>query len=151
MIENLLRLYTRDLEKLADEISAFRKEDNLWRIEGDIKNTAGNLCLHLIGNLNHFIGAVIGKTGYVRHRETEFTNKGIPRQEMIRSVHETKLIVIDSLEKMDIQLLSSHYPIDVFGEKMTYGYFLMHLISHLNYHLGQINYLRRILEKDEKI
>ncbi len=151
MIENLLRLYARDLEKLADEISAFRKEDNLWRIEGDIKNTAGNLCLHLIGNLNHFIGAVIGKTGYVRHRETEFTNKGIPRQEMIRSVHETKLIVIDSLEKMDIQLLSSHYPIDVFGEKMTYGYFLMHLISHLNYHLGQINYLRRILEKDEKI
>jgi uncharacterized damage-inducible protein DinB len=151
MIENLLKLFARDLEKLADEISAFRKEDNLWRIEGDIKNTAGNLCLHLIGNLNHFIGAVIGKTGYVRHRETEFTNKGIPRQEMIRSVHETKLIVIDSLEKMDSQLLSSHYPIDVFGEKMTFGYFLMHLISHLNYHLGQINYLRRILEKDEKI
>ena len=150
MIDTLIKLFTRDLEKLASEISTFKKEDNLWRIEGDIKNTAGNLCLHLTGNLNHFIGAVIGNTGYVRHREAEFTDKDIPRPEMIRSIHKTKLAVSDTLKKMDTQLLTLHYPIDVFGEKMTYVYFLIHLESHLNYHLGQINYLRRILEKDEK-
>lgn len=150
MIDSLIKLFTRDLEKLASEISAFKKEDNLWRIEGDIKNTAGNLCLHLTGNLNHFIGAVIGNTGYVRHREAEFADKHIPRPEMIRSIHETKRVVSDTLEKMNPQLLTLNYPIDVFGEKMTYEYFLIHLESHLNYHLGQINYLRRILEKDEK-
>lgn len=150
MIDTLIKLFTRDLDKLAGEISTFKKEENLWRIKGDIKNTAGNLCLHLIGNLNHFIGTVIGNTGYVRNREAEFAEKGIPRDDLVKNIHKTKLVVIESLKKMDTQLQTLHYPIDVFGDKMTYEYFLIHLESHLNYHLGQINYLRRILENDEK-
>lgn len=146
MIDALIKLYTRDLEKLSFEIDAFQKEENLWCIEGEIKNSAGNLCLHIMGNLNHFIGAIIGGQDYVRNREAEFADKEIPRHDMIRSIEATKKSVVGSLEKMDRSLLERSYPIEVFGYEMTYQYFLIHLVAHLNYHLGQINYLRRILE-----
>jgi uncharacterized damage-inducible protein DinB len=145
-MEAIVKLFARDLDKLNAEITSFKNEDNLWRIEGDIKNTAGNLCLHLFGNLNHFIGAVIGDTGYVRNREAEFADKDVSRAELVRMAAETKETVLTSLKKMNKDKLESIYPIEVFGEKMTYEFFLIHLISHLNYHLGQINYLRRIFD-----
>ncbi len=74
----LIEIFERDLLKLKEEISLYKDENNLWVTEKQISNAAGNLTLHLIGNLNHFIGATLGHTGYVREREKEFSTKNIP-------------------------------------------------------------------------
>ena len=80
IIETLQKLFTRDLNKLKAEIELYRNENNIWRTDKGIANSAGNLCLHLTGNLNAYIGAELGNTGYIRHRELEFSLKDIPRQ-----------------------------------------------------------------------
>ena len=141
----LIQLYERDLAKLHTEISLFDTEDKLWQTKEGIINCAGNLALHLVGNLNHFIGSVIGKTGYVRHREAEFNDKNVAKEKLLSMIEETSNVVATSLSQMPEDLLKQKYPIVVFEDEMTYEFFLLHLLGHLNYHLGQINYLRRIL------
>lgn len=145
-MEVFCKLLSRDLDKLAMEISSFENEKNLWMLSGEINNTAGNLCLHLVGNLNHFIGTIMGNSGYVRNRESEFASKDLSKQQLLQMVAETKEAVVSSLEKWPVGDLQNPYPIQVFGEEMTYEFFLIHLIAHLNYHLGQINYLRRMID-----
>jgi len=118
----------------------------MWTLQGDIANSAGNLCLHILGNLNHFIGGVLGETGYARNRDSEFSQKGIPRSRLIQEVKEVNEIIKKTLENLNEKDLDKPYPINVFEEEMTTGYFLIHLHGHLNYHLGQINYHRRMIK-----
>ena len=146
LLETLKTLFERDLNKLRTEIELYTNEDNIWKIDKQIANSAGNLCLHLMGNLNTYIGAEIGKTNYVRHREQEFSLKNIPRAELIDNIEKTKAIILLSLEKLTVEELEKEYPIVVFENKTTTGYFLVHLTAHLAYHLGQINYHRRLLD-----
>ncbi len=146
MIEILDKLYQKDLEKLKSEITSYKKEENLWKISGDIKNSAGNLCLHLCGNLQHFIGAVLGNSGYIRKRDEEFSKKNIPLSELVAELELTMKVVKDTLQKLNENDLQKIYPINVFGYEMTTEYLLTHMAAHLNYHLGQINYHRRLLE-----
>jgi len=146
MIEILDKLYQRDLEKLKTEITSYKKEENLWKISGDIKNSAGNLCLHLCGNLQHFIGAVLGNSGYVRKRNEEFSKKNVPLIELVTELELTMKVMKDTLEKLNENDLQKIYPINVFGNEMSTGFYLTHLTTHLNYHLGQINYHRRLLD-----
>jgi hypothetical protein len=87
--ESLRSLFNRDLNKLKTEIEAYQKEENLWKIDKNIANSAGNLTLHLVGNINHFIGAQLGNTGYVRHRELEFSLNDVPRAELIEKLEAT--------------------------------------------------------------
>lgn len=144
--ESLKSLYNRDLNKLKAEIEAYQNEENLWKTDKNISNSAGNLCLHLIGNLNHFIGTYLGNTGYVRHRDLEFSLKDIPRAELIEKVEATAAIVDAVLSQLSEEDLKKEYPLIVFENTMTTDYFLIHLITHLDYHLGQINYHRRLLD-----
>lgn len=146
IIESLCSLYHRDLSKLIVEIKAYQNEENLWKIDKNISNSAGNLCLHLIGNLNHFIGAQLGNTGYVRHRELEFSLKDIPRTELIEKIEATIKMIDSVLPQLNEEDLKKEYPLIVFEDTMTTDYFLIHLIAHLDYHLGQINYHRRLLD-----
>jgi uncharacterized damage-inducible protein DinB len=146
LIETLKKLYNRDLNKLKSEIEAYQDEKKIWYVEKNIANSAGNLCLHLVGNLNHFIGAEIGKTGYIRHRELEFSSKDISRLELIRKVEDTINVVDSSLDRLKAEDLEKEYPLLVFDKKTSTEYFLVHLSSHLTYHLGQINYHRRLLD-----
>ncbi|CAN5154034.1 hypothetical protein BH20ACI2_BH20ACI2_06130 [soil metagenome] len=143
----LLDLYERDLAKLKSEIEQYTDAADLWRVECDIANSAGNLTLHLVGNLEHFIGAVLGDSGYIRDRDREFSDKGTPREDIVAAIDETRAIVKSTLETLTDEDLTKNYSIEVFGEPMTTGYFLVHLATHLNYHLGQINYHRRLLSK----
>ncbi len=143
--ESLLRLFERDLNKLKEEINLFIEESDIWLIPGSIKNSPGNICLHLCGNLKHFIGATLGNTGYIRERDKEFSLKNIPRRELLKNVDETLEVVKNAIPKLNNEKLNSLFPIDVFGKEMTTEFFLIHLTTHLNYHLGQINYLRRLL------
>ncbi|WP_293918118.1 MULTISPECIES: DUF1572 family protein [unclassified Sphingobacterium] len=146
LINTLQTLFERDLQKLRIEILLYKHEENLWIIDKGIANSTGNLCLHLIGNLNTYIGAEIGKTGYIRHRELEFSLRDIPRTELIRHLDDTIKIVHDALNTLSESDLHSEYPIVVFEQKTSVMYFLVHLTTHLTYHLGQINYHRRLLD-----
>ena len=146
MIDILKQLFTSDLEKLKTEISSYTDEMNLWKISGDIKNSGGNLCLHLCGNLQHFIGAVLGNSGYVRKRDAEFSRKSVSVKELVKEVELTITAVENTLNHLKEERLGEKYPRNVFGYEMTTEYFLIHLAAHLNYHLGQINYHRRLLD-----
>ena len=141
----LIDIYERDLDKLRTEIEGYSNEDDLWKTGDGISNSAGNLCLHLTGNLQHFFGSVLGGSGYVRDRDAEFANKNVPRDEMLAMIDSTKAVVVDTLNKLTDEDLATTYPIEVFGHPMTTGYFLTHLTTHFNYHLGQLNYHRRLL------
>ena len=142
----LIALFTRDLSKLKKEIELYQSEKALWITDKGIANSAGNLCLHLIGNLNAFIGAVIGKSNYVRNRELEFSRKDVPRSELLNQIEDTIITVESALENLTDEDLKAEYPILVFDEKTSTEYFLIHLATHLTYHLGQINYHRRLLD-----
>lgn len=148
LIQTLKTLFERDLRKLRSEIEQYKSEDAIWRIEKSIPNTAGNLTLHLVGNLNGFIGATLGQIGYVRQRELEFSLKGISKTELMKQIEETIGIVDSTLDKLTLQDLAKDFPEPVFGGKtVTTEYMLVHLASHLGYHLGQVNYHRRLLDE----
>lgn len=142
----LINLFSRDLIRLKSEIEAYNNEAVIWEIENNIANSAGNLCLHLIGNLNTYIGAELGQTGYVRHRELEFSLKNIPRTELIEKIDATQKMIEHVLGSLTEETLKAEYPLLVFNEKTSTTFFLVHLTTHLAYHLGQINYHRRLLD-----
>jgi len=146
----LVELFNRDLDIVANEINFYSDERKLWIISPDIKNSGGNLCLHICGNLQHFIGATLGNTGYIRDRDAEFGDKNIPKKELLDSIDRSKEVIVTVLNSLSEDQLAKDYPIDVFKKKMTTSFFLIHLHSHLNYHLGQINYHRRLLDRDTK-
>lgn len=146
IITSLKSIFKRDLEKLYSEIEQYKDEKKIWYTEKSIANSAGNLCLHLVGNLNAFIGAELGKTGYVRNRPLEFSLKDVPKTVLLQQVKETISAVDKSLDMTKEEQLNDNYPLEVFGYEMTTGYFLIHLSGHLSYHLGQVNYHRRLLD-----
>ncbi|MEM6318784.1 MAG: DinB family protein [Bacteroidota bacterium] len=147
ILDTLKQLYKRDLAKLYTEIAAYQDEANLWRVDKNITNCGGNLCLHLIGNLNHYIGKYLGQTNYVRQRALEFSAKNIPQAELLKQVKATSAMIDETLNQLTIGDIKKEFPIIVFEEKMTVEFFLVHLTTHLAYHLGQINYHRRLLDK----
>jgi hypothetical protein len=150
MIEILKSLFDRDLQKLKLEIESYQDEQKIWYTEGAITNPAGNLCLHLVGNLNTYIGKELGKTGYVRFRDAEFSLNNIPRAELISKIEGTISMVDKTLSQLKEQDLKNEFP-GVYGDKkITIEELLLHTISHFNYHLGQVNYHRRLLDKPAK-
>ncbi len=144
MKRSIVQVFEKDLIRLKLEIEAFEIEENLWLRSDGINNSAGNLCLHIIGNLNNYIGAILGNTGYIRNRPLEFTEK-VTKNNLLEKIENTQLVVFKTLESLNPDHLEKIYPEDVLGYRMTTEYFLIHLLGHLNYHLGQINYHRRIL------
>lgn len=146
LTNTLVSLFERDLKKLITEIELYENESNIWRIEKKILNSAGNLTLHLIGNLNTYIGKEIGKTNYVRNRDLEFLEKNVPRKDLITKIEDTIETIRLALNQIADEELDSEYPILVFSKKTSTEFFLIHLTTHLAYHLGQINYHRRLIE-----
>jgi hypothetical protein len=144
--ETLKNLIIRDLEKLKQEIEAYQNEEKIWYIEKGISNAAGNLCLHLVGNLNAYIGAEFGKTGYVRNRPDEFALKNISRAELVNKIEQTIVMIGESFDMISEDQLDELYPGDIALKGASTGYFFIHLAMHLSYHLGQINYHRRLLD-----
>jgi hypothetical protein len=142
----LASLYERDIRKLIDEIRAFKNEDNLWKTHGSIKNSSGNLALHVIGGLNYLIGAALSNTGYIRDRDREFTDKGIDRKLILEQLEELILMIEKTVSRLTSDEMNAAYPGFFDKEGATNSYVLTQLLLHLNYHLGQVNYLRRALE-----
>ena len=145
MTESVSKVMIRHLEQLKREINAYKSESDLWIKTGEIPNSAGNLSLHICGNLQHYIGAVLGNSGYIRKRDEEFSLQDVPAADLVNEVDKTIAVVSMTLNALDQEKLSENYPEEVLGKPMTTEYFLIHLTSHLGYHLGQINYHRRLL------
>lgn len=146
LIDSLKTLFNRDLHKLKTEINSYQNESNIWKTPEGITNSAGNLCLHLIGNINTYIGAEFGKTGYVRNRALEFSLKNIPRADLLSKIEETIFVVNTALDNISEKDLKMEFPILVFEKKTSTEFMLIHLTTHLAYHLGQINYHRRLFD-----
>lgn len=143
----LKSLYTLHLGQLKQEITLYRNEANIWHTDRNILNSAGNLCLHLVGNLNTYIGAQFGNTGYVRNRPEEFSLKNIPRYELINKIDATIEMIEMVVGLITEEQFNSEYPQVVLdGKLVSTEYFLVHLATHLSYHLGQVNYHRRLLD-----
>ncbi|MBC7885820.1 MAG: DUF1572 family protein [Saprospiraceae bacterium] len=148
MTTDILKIFfNRDLNLLKNEIESYQHEKNIWHVEPRISNSAGNLSLHLIGNLNAYIGVGLAKTNYIRQRDLEFLLKDIPKKELISRVEETKIMVELCLSNITEMEMESDFPIVIFDKPTGMLFTLVHLLSHLNYHLGQINYHRRLLDK----
>ncbi len=146
--DSLVQLFTRDLSKLKTELEAYSIEKNIWLLEDTINNTAGNLALHIIGNLNAFVGTELGNTGYVRQRDLEFSLKNVPREELVKQIDATITMVKETLFTLSTEDLKKEYPLVIFkSTPMQTEFFLVHLTTHLAYHLGQINYHRRLLDQ----
>ncbi len=146
LIETLTMLFSRDLNILKSEIESYQNESTIWKIQNGIANSAGNLCLHLLGNLNMYIGAEFGKTGYIRNRALEFSLKDIPRKVLLQKIDETIVVVENALKNISNEELKMEYPLLVLKNKTSTEFLLIHLTTHLTYHLGQINYHRRLVE-----
>ena len=143
--QSLLDLFKRDLPKVTVEIEAYSDDELIWKVAEGTNNSAGNLALHIAGNLQHFFGATLNNSNYVRDREFEFNGK-VSRQKLLDELKAALMSVNETLDGMSDEQLQADYPIQPFGKAMTTEWFFTHLYAHLLYHLGQINYHRRILD-----
>jgi len=142
---DLLVLFRRDLACFAREVEAFPDDATLWRTLPGIGNSAGNLALHVTGNLRHFIGAVLGHTGYLRQRDQEFAQREGTRADVVALLQAAAHDVARGLAALSDADLAQPYPQAVMGHQPPTGRFLMHVATHLAFHLGQAGYLRRAL------
>jgi uncharacterized damage-inducible protein DinB len=146
MITDILkRILLRDLDTLRREIAAYRREEDLWAVPVGIQNSAGTLARHAAGNLQHFIGAQLGGTGYVRDRDAEFAATTVPRRDLEAELTRAMQSVRTTLDALPPERLHEPYPLEVGGVRPPTGMFLVHLATHLAYHLGQVDYHRRLV------
>jgi hypothetical protein len=146
LLETLKSLFIRDLNRLKTEIESYTSEAKIWIIDKHIANSSGNLCLHIAGNLNTYIGKELGRINYIRNRDLEFSLKNIPRAELVDKITGTIAMVDQVLSQLDESELNKEYPTLVLDTKTSTEYLLVHLATHLAYHLGQVNYHRRLLD-----
>jgi hypothetical protein len=145
LCESFALILARDLRALQNQLREFTWEDDLWRAAPGLHNPAGNLALHLCGNLRHFVGAQLGGLAYVRDRDAEFAARGVPRAELLEQIDITIATVEQALAQLGDASLERPYPLEVADRPVTIGHFLIHLASHLGYHLGQVDAQRRML------
>ncbi len=142
--QHLISIFDRDIKKLIKEMRLFKNESDLWETRGKISNSPGNLACHIVGNLNHFIGHALGKTDYKRDRPLEFSIKNVPVDQIVKGLEAANAMVKDVLSNLDDETLNGIFPLKVFSDKdLPTMLFLVHLTTHLSYHLGQVNYYRR--------
>jgi hypothetical protein len=146
-MEAYKELFLKYLNQLKEEIGSFPDEDSLWRLAGDIKNTPGNLCLHICGNLKHNFGAVLGNAGYKRDRDAEFSRKNVPKDALLREVDNTIEMITPVIDNLTDEDMKKIFPSDPYSQGGTSGLVMTRIGMHLGYHLGQINYHRRLISE----
>lgn len=144
----IARLMQRELEAFERELALFPDEATVWRVVPGVTNAAGTLVLHCCGNLQHFVGHVLGGTAYVRDRDAEFSRRDVPRAILIHELQTTRRVVGEVLADVSDEQLDAPYGEAVGGVTMVTGLFLTHLATHLAFHLGQAGYVRRCVTGD---
>ena len=143
--ETLIQIYENDLNRVIAEVEKYKSDEDLWREDERIPNSAGNLALHLIGNIKHFFGTNLGNTGYIRERDLEFSDKNVSRSEIVKGLKEASEVLKTSLSNLSDEDFNGDYPEELYGGVQKTSVIAVYMLSHLNYHLGQINYHRRLL------
>lgn len=151
LTNDLVILFVRELETFQREIEMFPDDASLWKTMPGVSNSVGNLGAHLAGNVQHFIGAVLGKSGYIRNRDREFARRDGTRAEIVADLQAAIDAVKKYLPALTAADLDREYPEAVGGVKMRTGLFLTHLLSHAGFHLGQADYLRRTMLNDTRV
>jgi hypothetical protein len=139
----LIDLYGKELDKLKNEINVYESDELIWKQADGIQITGGNLCLYLAGNLQHYIGAMIGDSGYIRNKEAELKAKNVSRERLMEEIENTRQVVVDTLEQVSKAELLKIFPTKDFEEPVTTEYYLVHLLNNFCYHLGQIHFHRK--------
>ena len=148
LLDDILIFLVRDLNTLARELELFPGEDKIWKTPQGITNSAGTLTLHACGNLRHYIGAVLGNSGYVRDRPAEFETRAVSRQELFREIDSTLTDLRAAVPALDPSVLDTPFPEAFGGVNIVTRRFLIHLCTHLSFHVGQVGYLRRLITLD---
>jgi hypothetical protein len=143
--KDLAFLFRRDLTRLSQQIEAFPNDEALWQTLPGVTNAAGNLALHIEGNLREYVGRQLGKLPYNRIRELEFSSRGVSKNELVTRLAELSTSIPNVIEELSSEQMEMEYPQVVLEVTTPTQEFLIHLYGHLNWHLGQIDYLRRIL------
>lgn len=140
----LIDLYTREINRLKNEISAFESDDLLWKQPDGLVNPAGNICLYTTGTLQHFIGNMIGDSGYIRNKEAELKARNLNRERLLEEVENMRQVVVDTLEQVSKTDLQKVFPTKEFEEAVTTEFYLIHLLNTLSFHIGQISMIRTL-------
>jgi uncharacterized damage-inducible protein DinB len=148
LASSIAAILARDLDAFRRSLAAYPDDASVWRPAGGLPNSAGTLALHVVGNLRHFVGAVLGGSGYVRRREEEFTAAGLPRAELDALLARTTEEVRAALARLDPTVLGRDFPSPPGGLRVATGDFLVHLCTHLAFHLGQADAHRRAVTGD---
>jgi hypothetical protein len=143
-------LLTRELRAFRRELEAYPDDASVWRAVPGLPNTGGTLALHVAGNLRHFIGGIVGRDGYVRDRDAEFSRRDVPRAELIAELDAASAAVERALGSASDDILRGAYPELIAKRRVASSDFLVHLVAHLAYHLGQIDYHRRSVTGDAR-
>lgn len=135
----------RELRALGRELDAYPTDADVWRQPPGLPNSAGTLALHAAGNLRHFVGAVLGGDAYVRDRDAEFSARGVSRAELRAALEAAAEVVARVVPSLEAAVLAAPFPVPVANRRVRTDEFLVHLATHLAYHLGQVDYHRRIV------
>ncbi len=141
-------IISRELKTLERELNAYRTEEQVWALPPGLPNSGGTLVLHAAGNLQHFIGTVLGGSSYVRDRDAEFSRRDVSRADLIEDLRRADAVVRTTLPGLDPTRFDETYPLPVANRRVTTGDFMTHLAAHLAYHAGQVDFHRRIVTGD---
>ena len=147
----LAALVRRDLTRLLQQLQAFPNEAALWQTVPGVSNSAGNLVLHLDGNLREYVGRQLGGLPYQRQRNLEFSLKSVPIHDLVARIEELQRVIPQVISALSPHQLEAKYPDTALGASAPTGQFLIHLYGHLSWHLGQIDYLRRFVTEGAAI
>ena len=136
------------LENLRDEVRQVAEsltEEQLWRKPLEPSNSVGHLILHLTGNLNHFVGACLGNTGYVREREREFTEGNVPSKAALLAGLDAAVATFRRVVSgLTPEQLAAPHPDERFGLVLNA---LTRLLTHFALHRGQMSYIVRLVKE----
>ena len=146
----LSRVLDRDLKCLAKQIEAYETDEDVWKLVPGVGNSPGTLAVHIAGNIQHYIGKHLGGSDYVRDRDAEFSRREVPRSVILEELDAARSALQAGLTELDDGTLREEYPEKV-GAHLSVGQFMVHLVAHLGYHLGQVDYHRRIIAGQEAL
>lgn len=148
MRKALEHILVRDIRGLMTELEAYPADAAVWQTVPGVTNSGGTLALHVAGNIQYFIGAVLNSSGFVRDRDAEFASRGLPRTKLLMELDAAIMAVQQTLPRLTAAELAAEYPVPVAGRSVGTTDLLLHLAAHLGYHLGQVDYHRRFITGD---
>ena len=142
--QSIAALLERELAGFQRELDLFPDDETLWRTLPGVPNSAGNLALHVAGNLQHFVGAVLGGSAFVRNRDGEFSRRAGSRGELLEELQKAAVAVRTVVPNLTDAVLEHDFPEPVIPTRRIQTLrVLLHLCAHASFHLGQAGYLRR--------